>query len=52
METEPLFVEAGDRLQRPLTECRLVFLVKKPNQNESTGIKMRQVLIPANVLGL
>jgi hypothetical protein len=40
METEPLFVAAGDRLRRPLTECRLVFLVKKAeiktNQTESS----------------
>jgi hypothetical protein len=40
METEPLFVAAGDRLQQPLTECRLLFLVKKAgiktNQTESS----------------
>ncbi|MEG4280919.1 hypothetical protein QUA62_26145 [Microcoleus sp. MON1_C1] len=43
METEPLFVAAGDRLRQPLTECRLVFLVKKAeiktNQPESKCVK-------------
>ena len=40
METEPLFVAAGDRFRQPLTECRLIFLVKKAeiktNQIESS----------------
>ena len=43
METEPILVAAGDRLRQPLTECRLVFLVKKTeskrinrNQNASS----------------
>jgi hypothetical protein len=43
METEPLFVAAGDRLRRSQTECRLVFLVKK------AGIKTNQT--QSSVLG-